>query len=247
MKRSLILLLISIICIISCILPLAADSTDSLHLSSEEESLLDTSSNELVVKLFSGSFMGDFADREDITSIAAKSRIVYLIANNYGGVVYKKNYNGEMVKIDPSSLVYDWSEFYTYAVYPNSVFDSTVKINEIYCLNGASSHDGVYIYYDTDHGKYVLFKEFLSDDETYLFPISDFYDFAEKVYNNRILHKDYDGVSIPDDLLLEVEDYLLKPKSNFNWIAPVLIVIFVLVSVGVVLCLLLRRRVKKNK
>lgn len=188
MKRSLILLLATIICVASFILPVAADSTDSLHLNSEEESQLNVSSDDTVVKLFCGSFMKDFSTQEDITNIVEKSEIMYLIVKSSGEIVYKNYYDGEIVELNPLNRVSDWSNFYTYAVSSNTVFDSSVKVNEVYCLNGESSHDGVYIYYDTDHGKYVLFKEYLSADESYLFPISDFYEFSEAVHNDRLLY-----------------------------------------------------------
>ena len=82
MKRSWILLLTAIICVASFIMPVAADSTDSLHLNSEEESQLDVSSDDTVVKLFCGSFMKDFSAQKDITNIVEKSEIMYLIVKS---------------------------------------------------------------------------------------------------------------------------------------------------------------------
>lgn len=52
MKRLLILLLTAIVCVVSFIMPVAADFTDSLHLNAEEESQLDVFFDDTVVKLF---------------------------------------------------------------------------------------------------------------------------------------------------------------------------------------------------
>lgn len=252
MKRSLIMLLATIICAASFILPVAAESTDSLHLSSEEESLLKPSSDDTVIKLFSGAFMKDFATQEDIPGIVEEPRIsyVYMIVKKSGEIAYYHNYDGEMVKLNSATGLSDWSDFYTYAVSPNTVFDPSVKVNRAYCLDGDRSQDGVYIYYETDHGKYVLFKEYLSADKTYLFPISDFYEISEVVYSNRLLHKDTEGGAPPIDELFDVENYLFQPKSNsesnFDWMTIGLIIGIVLVVVGGVLYLFHRRKASKR-
>lgn len=248
MKHSLIILLTAIICVASFIIPVAAYSTDSLCLNAEEESRLDVSSDDTVVKLFCGSFMKDFSEQEDIANIVEKSDIMYLIAKSSGEIVYKNYYNGEIVELNPLNRISDWSDFYTYAVSSNSVFDSAVKVNKVYCLNGEPSHDGVYIYYDTDEGDYVLFKEYLSADESYLFPISDFYEFSAVVYNDRLLHKDADGGGTAIDELFDLESYLYKPTSkptsNFQWMTIGLVICITFVAVGGILYLSRRKKQK---
>lgn len=246
MKRSWILLLTAIICVASFIMPVAADSTDSLHLNSEEESQLDVSSDDTVVKLFCGSFMKDFSAQKDITNIVEKSEIMYLIVKSSGEIVYKNYHNGEIVELNPLNRISDWSDFYTYAISSNSVFDSSVKVNEVYCLNGESSHDGVYIYYDTNEGDYILFKEYLSADESYLFPISDFYEFSAVVYNDRLLHKDADGGGVAIDELFDLESYLYKPTSSSKWMTMGFIICIVLVAVGGILYLSHRKKTKRS-
>ena len=238
MKRSLILLLITAICVTFFIVPVAADSTDSLHLTAEEESQLDLTSDDMVVKLFCGSFMKDFSAQEDITNIVEESEIMYLIVKSSGEIVYKNYHDGNIVELNPLNRISDWSDFYTYAISSNTVFDSSVKVNKVYCLNGESSHDGVYIYYDTDEGEYILFKEYLSADESYLFPISDFYEFSAAVYNDRLLHKDADGGGAAIDELFDVENYLFKPIKTFDWVKMGLIVCISLVAIGGMVCLI---------
>ena len=75
MKRLLILLLTAIVCVVSFIMPVAADFTDSLHLNAEEESQLDVFFDDTVVKLFWGSFMKDFSAQDDITNIVENLRL----------------------------------------------------------------------------------------------------------------------------------------------------------------------------
>lgn len=251
MKRLLILTLATIMCVAPFILPVAAEINDSLHLSSEEESRLDLSPGDTVITLFGNNFMKAFSDQEDIVTMVERSversTITYMIVPMLGEAIYKKPYKGEITKLNPATGISDWSDFYTYAVSPNKVFGSSVKVNKVYCLDGDRSCDGVYIYYDTDIGEYVLFKEFLSYDEAYLFPLSDFYEFAKAVYDERLLYKDMDGGGgAPIEELFDVENYLFKPKSTFNGI-PIGLTIGAVIIVGGVLCLSYHRKVKKSK
>lgn len=244
MKRLLILLLATIICVTSSIVPVAAEVTDSLNLSAEEKTQLNLFSDETVVKLFGGMFMGDFSEKKDIASIVSESQIMYLTQKRFGKIVYKKYYEGEMVELNPATGISDWSDFYKYAVYPNKVFDSSVTVKKVYCLNGEASRDGVYIYYDTDQGEYILYKEYLSADETYLFPLSTFYEFAETVYSERLLYKDYDGGRPEIDNLFDMENYLFKPRGNLYLIAGI---VGVVIAAGGVLFGLFLRKAKKRQ
>lgn len=269
MKRLLTLLIATTICVASFILPTAAASTDSLHLNSDEQSQLsDISPDDTIVKLFCGAFMHDFAEQNDIKSITARSeertRIMYLIKKSYGGIEYRHNYHGEIIPVIFG--LPDWSTFYEYAVSPNKVFDPSVQVNEVYCLEGSLSIDGAYIYYSTDKGDYVLFKEFLNYNESYLFPISDFYEFASVVYSDRLLHKDEDGGGTEIDKLFDVENYLFKPKSvelsspepdspkpdspepekSIDWITIVIIISVILIAVIGILFFVHRKKSKKT-
>jgi len=202
MKHFFSLILICIVCVTSFLFPVSANSYDSVHLNSEEESPLKTNSDDIVVKLYGGLFMSAFARQEDITTMIEKSSVSYLIDTSDGGILYKRYSEG-----GPKTLsfgIFSWDGFYTYAVSPTLVFDSSVKINTTYCLNGAPNHDGFYIYYDTDHGTYILFKEYENSKETYLFPLSNFYEFAKA-------KKGIDGANIES---FEMENYLLSDTPH---------------------------------
>lgn len=205
MKRLFTLSVVFILCATIFTIPTSAetyDLYDSVHLNSEEESPLKTNSDDIVVKLYGGLFMSAFARQEDITTMIEKSSVSYLIDTSDGGILYKRYSDGE-----PETLsfgIFSWDGFYTYAISPDLVFDSSVKINVTYCLNGAPNHDGFYIYYDTDHGTYILFKEYENSKETYLFPLSNFYEFAKA-------KKGIDGANIES---FEMENYLLSDTPH---------------------------------
>jgi hypothetical protein len=234
----------------------ATNSTDSRYLTSEEKTLLNVSSNDVVVKLFTGAFMDDFSKKEDILNMVEKSGTKYLVEKYYGDgmtqIMYYRKHNGEMVKLDRNAFgQWDWSSFYSYVVSPDKVFDPSVKVNSVYGMDGMYSLDGAYIYYDTDQGDYVLFRQYVTDDVTYLFPISVFYEVAEILYNERLSHGELDmGVNSLLEELYDADRYLFrdghlfKPKSNaFNWVVMGLIIVPIAAG-GVLWFLFHRRKVK---
>ena len=254
MKRALIMMFAAVICVGSFILPAAANSTDSLHLTSEEKTLLEVSSDDVVVKIFAGFFMESFSRQEDILSILEKSKTWYLVERNNDDEMalsmYRRKDNGELGRF--SYATSGWSNFYTYAVSPNKVFDSSVKVNSVYCLDIEPSPEDVCIYYDTDQGDYVLYRQNLFGDETYLFPISVFYEVQEVLYNDlRAIPELNVGTNPPLKELYDADRYLFRdghlfnPKSNaFHWVVMGLII--VPLAAGGVLWFLFHRRKAKG-
>ena len=160
-----------------------------------------------------------------------------------------RNGNLEHVTISVS----DWSEFYKYAVYPERVFGAFTEVYNVYCLNGNASHDGVYIYYVTDKGDYVLYKEFLSSSEQFLFPVEDFYVYAKDVWELRFSPDGVDGGGMPElseDILNYRDNYKFVSRDNYKFTDYTIIYYIVIavvlvggVSAGIVI---LKKRRGKN-
>ena len=213
MKRLFTLILTFIICATFFIIPTSAetyDTYDSRYLTEEEKAQLSISyaddiipfSDITIIKLYCGMFSHRFAKQEDIISIIeTTSNLEYMFAINSVHMQIKVIHDGEGVIIGNAR---EWGGFYTYTKYPNLVFDPSVKVNKIYCFNALMNYDGAYIYYDTDHGTYILFKEYENSKETYLFPLSNFYEFAKA-------KKGIDGANIES---FEMENYLLSDTPH---------------------------------
>ncbi len=194
MKRLFILILTFIMCLTFFIVPVSADSYDSYdsrYLTSEEKAILSVPYNDeallpddTAIKLYmsGGDYFFQFKNQEDITTIIESAvAIRYLVVSgDFETRHYKAIYGGVGITRTPQLLA-QWEGFYTYTVYPELVFGSSVKVNKIYCLDGFENGDCRYIYYDTDHGEYILFNDFYLG-ETCLFPLSYFYEFT-KMYD----------------------------------------------------------------
>lgn len=223
---------------------MAIEREDSVMLNSSEKELVQNTSKDTIVKLYSGSFMKGFSLQQSMDDIIKDKNILYMIISGKDNIIYKNYSKGEIIEVNPSMLISDWKEFYLYAVSPNLVFESSVEIYNIYCLNGEPSHDGVYICYSTNKGDYVLYKEYLASESEYLFPLEDFYAFAKTVYEDRLLHKDSDGGGTPIDELFDLNKYLFTPQNNMAWMFWIGASIALALVSGGITCIIIKKRNK---
>ena len=183
MKRLFTLILVFIICATFFIVPTSAeeyDLYDSRYLTEEEKAQLaipngGVTYDEEIIKLYYGMFLYSFAQQKDIMSIIETKLQLYMIVTDSVYINVMRIYEGRGDTFGGP----EWMGFYTYTKYPNLVFDSSVKVDKIYCLDGLGNYNGAYIYYETDHGVYVLFTKYETAEEVYLFPLSDFYEYAK--------------------------------------------------------------------
>ena len=205
MKRLFTLILVFVICATIFIIPTSAetyDLYDSRYLTEEEKVQLDISNDDEVIKFYSGLFLHRFARREDIMSMietSLNSRYMIVTDSEYMGLYKINEDKGDMIGKEVIGGL-EWKGFYTYTKYLNLVFDSSVKVNKIYCFSGLVNGDGAYIYYETDHGEYILYAKWETSEEAYLFPLSDFCEYAKA-------KKNIDGASMK---FINEENYLLS-------------------------------------
>lgn len=197
--KKLLLLLLMISCLGMCTLPayassaetppLPSENLDSFHLTGKEKNDFQIKISDTVVRLYNGYYMHSFAEEMPIAEIIKKRCIEYeyMILPAIGKARYMHYWqDGKPYQILELHNLSDWKEFYRYAANPHLVLNSTVKVSEVYCLTGAPSYDGVYIYYVTDHGDYILYREYLTAPAQYLFPIQEFYGVAKKIAESRV-------------------------------------------------------------
>ncbi len=215
MKRICIFILIAVLTICSCSVSVSAEEIyDSLKISEDEIKALSLDEGQLVLaKLYCGSFMKEFGEKASVDILTADNNVqdeVYMIKSGTD-IYYYHIYDGKPYGISISKTE-SWDDFCNYALKTDEVFDSSITVKNVYCFNGEQSCDGVYIYYVTDKGDYVLYKEYLIAEKQYLFPVSDFYDFAEKVHAERLKNAYSDSGAYAYSGGISVETlYDLKP------------------------------------
>lgn len=210
MKRIMAIVLASMI-MVTFSLPVLARETDSIHLESEEHSSLNASLEDTVVKVYSNDIIRNFESHKYITDILEDSEIIYMIVKDSGYVCYYRSYKGQLTELWKGMGVPDWSEFYTYAVCPSLVFDSTIKVEQVYCLDGMALWTGA-IYYITDHGDYILYNENLKAPNMYLFPLNDFYLYAESVVQS--MGDGYSDGNPSNNEAFDLKSYLFEAKQQ---------------------------------
>ena len=209
---SIVLIGLCAVLLASCLRP--SDPPDSLHLTEEERSLLDASPDNIVFKVFYGVYVSHFAEKKNIQAITEDARAVYWVLDSDGTYIKQREcVNGEMVGGGPLPTV--WCDWYTYVVSPGTVFDPSVKVRAVYGLDALMSYQGAYIYYDTDHGDYVLYKMYEGDEEWYLFPASDFFELSAEVHEQQKINSDSLGI-IMFDVVCDLNSYAWNPEHLFK-------------------------------
>ena len=220
----------------------AVTNNDSLTLSEVE--LTDMKENEFdtIVKLYNGGHMYRFSQRCTISEIISQCLSEEYMIISTEEVHYKQYYNGEIHDI--ANKRGDWRDFVSYALNPAKVFEPSVEVNSIYCLDGTANHDGAYIYFITSAGDYVLFKENLNTDDMYLFPLEDFYQFAEGIASGWSEDPDVmigSGISTES---LDISAYKFYERENSY--AGVLIVTAVMLCIALLYVFFIRHKTVRN-
>lgn len=194
---------------------------DSINVNAEIVSQVQDSDSDTVVTLYNGYYTWMFAERMTVQEMVASALEEYYMVISPRNVKYRHFWkDGELYDISLASGVSDWSDFISYALSPEQVFGPSVEIYNIYCLDGQPSYDLVYIYYVTSEGDYVLFKEHLSYEDSYLVPVEDFYEIAE------IKVASYNGISESGEFLFggspliselcDLTPYIFHPKPTYG-------------------------------
>ncbi len=224
----------------------ATEKTDSVNIRSADMALLESASSDNVIKLYNGSYMRKFARRDSIEQMIVDSDEVYMVVPAFGSVEYKRISDGKANAVLYGAGLPDRNGFFRWALQPGTVLGASVKVKNVYCLNGEPSHNGVYIYYETDKGDYVLYKEYLSASEQYLFELEEFYKFAEVVQATKEKFKDSDGGMPAIGEIYNVKPFkIVLIPIWLRWVAAV--VILGAVAVVVPITVKAYRKKKNNK
>jgi hypothetical protein len=224
MKTKFICVFFSILMVVlSFSLTVHAEQYDSLRLPENERTDMAEAPDDTVIKLYVGIFYDNFAKGQSIEEITSGNSnltdrlITYLIISPTEGYTkMKQYYNGTVSRIrgDTNVFIPEWAAFSNYATTPELVFDSSVQVNATYCLDASSSHHGVCIYYVTNQGDYVLYKQYLTDDcAEYLFPSTNFYEFCEAIDNELRKNSDLTG-GAPIEELYDLTPYKFEPRQE---------------------------------
>ncbi len=186
------IILFSALMILSLILPAFAGVIDCRDVSKEERDAVGANETDSVIRFYNGSFLHGFAngDRVEVltgSDFVLEEILVSFRSDDYGSVACYRLKDSVAEKLDGLE-----SEAAVFAQYTDErTIDkleqkTKSKIQSIVCLSGESSHDGIFICYQTDNGDYILYKEYATAEKVYFFPLGDFYDVAKDYYELKM-------------------------------------------------------------
>lgn len=236
-----------LVCTILSPVPVSANTPveDAFTVDSETRAILSASEDDTVIRVYFGIFMYGFSLRQSIEDIFndgwSLHGTYYLIASNdkngEQSLVCKCVEDGAVV-----SQEYESGSFYAKSIeqlHKNNLtyYDLIGECERILSALGpfvtaektVFMHglpvDGMYIYYETNIGNYVYYKDHPEAEEEYLVPLETFYDYAEVVQAAR---SGTAGGSRAD-----VEAYDLSPYSLKNYTATPRKIFFTILLYGI--------------
>ena len=221
-----------------------ADENDCRNISKEERDAIGVEDTETLIRVYNGAYLHGFANNEKIEDLTSSKYVLEEILVSFR----KDDYESiTCYRIDNSLVNNVHGLEKASVVLAEYTSESTVEklekkigstIRGVVCLCGEPSHDGIYIYYKTDIGDFVLYKEYASSDNAFLFPINDFYAFAKAFYEKK-LSTLYDnngevrkGASLRLEDEFDLKEYKLSLNDSVDWIK---ITIYLLLCMAIII------------
>ncbi len=197
---------------------------DSVVIDDDEYKLFECSESETLIRVYNGFYMIGFANHETIDELIGDQ---YTLNEIYGVIKEESScidFNMTLVDGKPTRLM---NTLQASAIIPDrilsyqNVFSASkmgfsmgeLVVDKIYCLDGTSSANGLYIYYVTNKGDFVYFKQDVGVKEEYLLPLNTFYEFAEMVQQEIMNNSNLNGMGVASLNLhdiFDITDYLLE-------------------------------------
>ena len=235
-----------------------ADEIDCRSISKEERDAIGAADSDILIRIYNGSFLHGFAICDSIDDLTSSKYVLEEILlsyrqDDYSSVACYRINNSVANKVnglESASLIF--AQYTSESTVDKLEKKTKATIRSIICLCGETSRDGIYIYYKTDNGDFVLFKEYASSDKVYFFPVSEFItftkDFLEKkttvLYDqNGEVRK---GTSVRLEDVVNVKKYELSLNNSVEWFIIITIVLSGLAVVFVSIIVIRKVRRKKT-
>ena len=187
MKKTLIFILLFAISLSFICCSPKSENYDSININENEKSSLDLDETDRIVKIFSlDSIYDAFAEEKQLSEMLQGDTFYFVLQDsNYAYGHYVKE-DGVTV-YDPGLFAEYFYNFFNLALQPEKVFDSSVKVKEIYCFESSRyssvSTKDYFIYYKTNKGDFVVFSELPYSDKKcesiFVIPVEDFRSFSK--------------------------------------------------------------------
>lgn len=192
----------------------ATSLSDSLRIGRETYELLGGVEGDTVVRLYHGDFLAGCAEGLPISALTGDEHVssqVFMTRTRRGGETYRTIKDGEMKSFERPKEYADGGSIYEVASKPERLFDRKVDVDNVYCFDDEAD-SGIYIYFVTDRGDYVYYRQSEGNKDEYLFPAETFAEFARSVVSGQNSGHAFD-----------MTPYLLCEDTDFFMIAAAVI------------------------
>ena len=259
MKKT-VLFIVYLFMSLSVVLANAID-LDCRSIPQTQKDALDVDESIGIIRVYNGYYLHGFAAGDTIDNLISDKYVLeeMLVTYEKGSRAQINCYgirDGNINRLEHGYGL-DMSVFLKYTSDNNTVMIEKkikAKIHSIVCLSAESSHSGIYIYYITEKGDYVLYKEYADSTATYLFPIEEFSAACAKyreekrkslVDENGEVRKGSAAFRFSD--VPNVSKYRFYSNSLTNGVVIVVIVTAVSVAAAILFILIIRRHKHRPK
>ena len=163
-------------------------------------------------------FSDDNASIDELTRGGTKAVFYLLLEDNQTSYVRMAEDGIERIENSEPYCEY-WDDFVRYALNPDLVFAAKYKVEAVYCLHGLWG-EGMFIYYKTDKGDFLLQRDYGDDRKTYLFPYDEFCNLSKEVVSNFPPSVIQEGYSRPS--YIDISEFEFKENTISDVINAIL-------------------------
>lgn len=164
----------------------AAESGNNTVVTQNIHDILGSDPNN-TFEIYNGGFIYCFANNYSIEEMLADNIVIssyFVVFTGNKHVVYSITNNTANKEERMNKAADFFYEGYSDTVKDLLASEYDATINNIFFLSGAESTGHLYVYYQTDNGNYVLFRENMDDTESYLVPEEEFCSFSKDIWDN---------------------------------------------------------------
>lgn len=252
MKKVISIFLFAAIIVSLCAFTVYADSQVLTY----EEQKVFGEDRSFILKYYNGMFIHAFANGVSLPDIISNSAVVETIyvfseESRKDELYLSAIRNGIETHITVDPNLKEASVFVKYYDKGEKLLKCisvNAEVKEVYCLGGGASHDGTYIYFVTDGGDYVFYKEYPTSEDEYIIPAEKFCEMAKTISREREKNKYKDGGNPGLEELFGGSQYDLKQYKVETFtmykgmILTAALAVVAVVVVFVAVCIIMKKR-----
>ena len=253
MKKTVAAILSIAVLLLSFTVPVHADVVDCRDVPQAQKELVGMGDSDTMIRIYNGYFLPGFAAGDSLENLTSEKYVLEEVLVtcekeerlNVECFAIRNGVADRLSGLEKAARVF--AEYTDEQNIRKLEQKTKAEIRSVVCLCGEPSHNGIYIYYVTDQGDFVLFKEYAISEKTYFFPLEEFTAAAAEYQEEKTknLYDENGNERIGADIRFEdvknVGKYELSLNEKNGWVIVAVCIVAFLV-LAVLLLVLVRRK-----